>query len=96
MRAAGKLYQKTYKGRMNHAKRQKRYKKQKLNSLTHHPSQETSTNDLLRSETNEGVKMISSDGLRCHFCGRSCSLLLRTSTLARNKIFTPGVWPKGP
>jgi hypothetical protein len=96
MRAAGKRYQKTYDGRMNHAKRQRRYKKQKINSLTHHPSQEISTNDLLQSETNKGVKMTSSDELRCHFCGRSCSLLLRTSPLNRDRTFTPGVWPLGP
>jgi len=93
MRAAGKRYQDTHKGKMHHAERQKRYRNKKV---THHSSQEISPNGLLQSKINEGVKKIGGDELRCGFCGRSCNLLLRTSPLDRNKTFNPGVWPLGP
>ena len=83
MRAAGKLYQKTYKGRMNNAKRQRHYKRRKSIKVTHQGSQEISTNDLLQTEKNEDAKIISSGEPRCHFCKRSCSLLLRNSFLDR-------------
>lgn len=96
MRVASKLYQKTYKGRMNNAQRQRRYKMKKSIKVTHHSSQKIFTSDLLQYETNDGVKIIDGTNLRCHFCGHSCSLLLRTSVLVRNRTFAPGVWSLGP
>lgn len=96
MRFAGKRYQNTYQGRLNHAKRQKRYMEQKLKKMTHQGSQGIITNDLLLVIKNEDLKIISRDGLRCHFCGCNCKKLLRTSFLDRRKIFTSGIWPLGP
>ena len=93
MRASGKRYQNTPRGKMKHAKRQKKFR---YKSVTHQGSQEIPTNDLLQTEKNEDIKTISSGELHCHFCKRSCSLLLRNSFLGRDRIFTPGVWPLGP
>ena len=83
MRASGKRYQNTSHGKMKHAGRQKRYKRQFQNKMTHQGSQEISTNDLLQTEKNEDTKIISSGEPRCHFCKRSCSLLLRNLFLDR-------------
>ena len=93
MRAAGKLYQKTYEGRMKHAERQRRYRNK---IVTHHSSQESTANDLLPFVITEDLKIIHDDKLRCHFCGSICHRLLRTSPLGREKMVTLGVWPLGP
>lgn len=96
IRASGKRYQNTFRGKMKHAERQKRYKKQLQNKVTHHGYQEIPTNDLLQPEINEDIKTISSGAIHCHFCSRSCSLLLRTLFLDRGRTSIPGVWPLGP
>ena len=83
MRASGKRYQNTSHGKMKHTGRQKRYKRQFQNKMTHQGSQEISTNDLLQTEKNENTKTISNGEPHCHFCKRSCSLLLRNSFLDR-------------
>jgi hypothetical protein len=96
MRMAGERYQNTYHGKLNHAKRQKHYMDQKRKKMTHHGSQESLINDLLQLVTYEGLKIIRNDDLRCHFCGRSCSRLLRTLPLGREKVTVLGGWPLGP
>jgi len=94
--AADKRYQDTYRGRLNHANRQKCYRERKRKIVTDHSSKESTTNDLLPFVINEDLKIIYNDKLRCHFCGSICNYLLRTSVLGRAKIFIPGVWPLGP
>lgn len=94
--AAGKRYQKTYNGKLNHAKRQKHYIEQKRKKMTHQGSKELHTNGLLPFVINEDLEIIHNDKLLCHFCGCSCKKLLRTSFLDRRKIFISGVWPLGP
>jgi hypothetical protein len=94
--AADKRYQDTYRGRLNHANRQKRYRERKQEIVTDHSSHEIRTNDLLPLVINEDLKIIHSDKLRCHFCGYSCNRLLRNSPLGRERITNLGVWPLGP
>lgn len=96
MRASGERYQKTYRGRINHAKRQKLYREQKQNIVTHHPLNEIPTNDLLQSETNECVKAACSDEIRCHFCDCICNSSLRVAFLSQGRAPISGVWPLGP
>jgi hypothetical protein len=95
-RRSDKRYQDTYRGRVNHANRQRRYRECKQKNVTDHGSKETTTNDLLQLDINEAVKIVREDELRCHFCGHSCDQLLRTSFLGRERTLTPGFWSLGP
>jgi hypothetical protein len=93
IRAAGVRYQKTYTGKLKHAERQRRYRCKKV---THHSYQMLPTNDLLRFDIDEAIKIVRKDELHCHFCGCSCNQLLRTSFLGRERTLTPGFWLLGP
>jgi hypothetical protein len=95
-RKSDKRYQDTYRGRLNHANRQKSYRERKQKIVTDHGSKETTTNDLLQFVANEGIKVIRKGCLHCQFCGRSCSQLLRTLFLYRERIVMSGAWPLGP
>lgn len=95
-RASDKRYQSTYRGRLNHAKRQTRYQERKRKIMTDHSSQKTPTSDLLQSETKERVNTICGNEIHCHFCGRICDSSLRVAFLTKSRVFTAGVWPLGP
>lgn len=84
LRAAGRRYQRTRRGRFKHAERQRRYRT-KSKKVTHQGSQESVPNDPLppRSETTESVAVIEHEGIRCHFCARLCSAFLRQDFLHR-------------
>jgi hypothetical protein len=95
VRAAGKRYQKTYRGKLHHAERQKRYRKQKIIKVTHQGSPNTANNDLLQSEANEFINIANDNEIRCHFCGCICDSLLRIEFLARSKTHITGIRPLG-
>ena len=82
LRAAGRRYQRTRRGRFKHAERQRRYRA-KSKKVTHQGSQEPVANDPLppRSETQQPVVVIEDEGIRCDFCARLCSAFLRLDFL---------------
>ena len=84
LRAAGKRYQRTRRGRFNHAERQRRYRS-RSKKVTHQGSLELPTNDPLttRSEAPSSVVVVEDEAIRCHFCGRLCSGFLRLEYLHR-------------
>ncbi len=93
LRAAGRRYQSTRRGRLKHAERQRRYRS-RSNKVTHQGSPETPSNDPLTTraeapssvtggEDIEGIKGVEDEAIRCHFCGRLCSDSLRLDYLHR-------------
>ena len=84
LRAAGKRYQRTRRGRFKHAERQRHYRSRR-EKVTHQGSLELPTNDPLttRSEAPLSLAIIEDEGIRCHFCGRLCSAFLRLEYLHR-------------
>jgi hypothetical protein len=75
LRAAGKRYQVSPKGRMNHALRQRRYRS-RSNKVTHQGSSNTPSDDLLplesklESTANEDESIIYVHPIQCDFCQR--------------------------
>jgi len=75
LRAAGKRYQDSPKGRMNHARRQRRYRS-RSNKVTHQGSSNTPSDDLLSLESrlestaNENESIIYVHHIQCDFCQR--------------------------
>ena len=88
LRAAGRRYQNTRRGRLKHADRQRHYRS-RSKKVTHHSSPETSASDPLitRSEQPEPVVVIENKAIRCDFCGRLCSDYLRLDYLHRTPPF---------
>ena len=109
LRAAGKRYQNTYQGGLNHAARQKRYaarnkalQNQVINKVTHHGSNSLPNTISLSIQVTEPedllVKAIS-DNICCHFCARPCSNFLRRGFLVTCTSDKPAIkysWPHGP
>ena len=84
LRAAGRRYQNTRRGRLKHADRQRHYRS-RSKKVTHQSCPETPASDPLitRSEQPESVVVIENKAIRCHFCGRLCSDYLRLDYLHR-------------
>lgn len=84
LRAAGKRYQRTRRGRFKHAERQRQYRS-RGKKVTHQGSPEPPTNDPLttQSEAPLSPAIIEDEGISCHFCGRLCSDFLRLDYLHR-------------
>jgi len=84
LRAAGKRYQKTRRGKHHHAKRQQRYRQRQYQKVTHHSSHKQT--DLSSSPGNpRGSKQVSHKDylkLTCNFCRCACSVLLRKDFLS--------------
>lgn len=89
LRAAGRRYQTSHRGRLAHAVRARRYRARRK-KVTHHGSPLPPPDDLLAS----GSPMIASDtkastdrpspsASRCHWCGRRCSARVRQGFLCR-------------
>ena len=89
---AGKRYQNTFRGKINHAKRQLRYRK-RITKVTHHSSKEVVNNDLLRKAEN---KLIRNGDLHCDFCGCKCKPYLRTDFLTTSVVKNYDICPQGP
>lgn len=99
VREAGRRYQNTFKGKLNHARRQSNYRARftRVNQkVTHHTSQETASNDLLQPAENQVIR---TGELRCDFCGCRCEPFVRTDYLITSalKMFaTYSIRPQGP
>ena len=97
-RAAGRRYQNSYRGRLNHAARQRHYSDQqrdKKEKVTHQGSHEPRDYDLL----SEGPDNIETDTMHCHFCKRPVGLLLRRgflNCLADNSTTRTANWTRAP
>ncbi|MBA1445471.1 MAG: hypothetical protein M3H12_05605 [Chromatiales bacterium] len=84
LRAAGKRYQQTYRGRLMHAERQRRYRS-KVKKVTHRGSPKTTANDPLPPDSDApALKGEPEQIVRCHFCERECGPFLRRLTLQRS------------
>lgn len=100
-RKANKRYQKTQKGRMNNAERQRRYRlrqSEKNKKVTDHRSPVLPPNDLLPDVPNE-EKLHSTEPMCCHFCEEEVSPLLRNGYLRDHKnhqLHHSSSWPLGP
>ncbi len=105
--AAGKRYQRSYRGRLKHAERQRHYRS-RYKKVTHQGSPEPASNDPLapRSETLASVADTGIEDIRCHFCGRSCRPFLRFNFLHRSSSLSasgrkvihwpPPIWAQAP
>ena len=81
---AGLRYQKTFKGRMKHALRQRQYRARKREKVTHHGSQSNTLTALLQQVLNRAKKMLIMQGngdITCCFCKKPSSCWLRTEFL---------------
>jgi hypothetical protein len=99
LQASEKRYQKTYRGKLKHAERQKHYRErlaEKVKIVTDTGSTKTYDNDLLQFEVNECADSIHNDEIHCHFCGCGCDSSLRVEFLTQSKTYSSGVWPLGP
>lgn len=100
--AAGRRYQTSFRGRLKHAERQRRYQERQKEKMTHQGSSDLPDRDLLPPETTEMDKhpaSSASDGIRCHFCRKVCSKLLRVRFLRnepQQKEHMLPRWPLGP
>ncbi len=77
LRMANQLYQKSFRGKQKHAERQRRYRARKNKKVTDQGSPALPTNDLLPRVPNERTTTVNV----CNFCGKSCSLFIRTGFL---------------
>jgi len=100
-RISNQLYQKSLRGRLKHADRQRRYRqrqKEKSKKVTDVGSPDSPLNDLLPREPN-GDKSRLMEPLYCHFCGEAVSPFLRNGFLRHhrnNKSHSSPSWPLGP
>jgi len=89
MRRAGKHYQSTPKGKLNHAKRQESYLKNKQLStqkVTHMGSPAPDPDDLLAlTGLAETLKPSETESISCLFCEKMCSSLIRIDFLKSHK-----------
>jgi hypothetical protein len=107
LRMAGKRYQRSYRGRLKHAERQRCYRS-RHKKVTHQGSPEPPSNDPLAtwSETPGSIVATEVDNIRCHFCGRPCCSFLRLDFMHRampipasnrkNIHRPPPVWAQAP
>jgi len=98
-RAGGRRYQNTRRGRRCHAERQRRYRQRQRAKVTHQGSLPVVPDETLPAESEPSVRrsdfpaLDRADGIRCHFCGRVCSPLLRQSFLHRRPTREAIDWP---
>jgi hypothetical protein len=88
-REAARRYQRTRRGRSCHAERQRRYRQRRTTKVTHQGSPPVLADETLAAESKTAVQRSDvcrtdvADGIRCQFCARVCSHLLRPSFLHR-------------
>ena len=88
-REAARRYQRTYRGRLAHAARQRRYRQRRRQKVTHQGSPREVADETLPTESStsaqqgESPATVPGDGIRCDFCGRVCSHFLRQTFLRR-------------
>jgi hypothetical protein len=102
LRAAGRRYQESYRGRLKHAARQHAYRQRQKEKVTHHSSPVLPSNGLLPPELNKHAACLvplATHDIRCHFCKRVCFSFLRIGFLrhqSRVDMQTLSSWPLGP
>ena len=98
-RTANAAYQSTIKGKLNHAERQRRYRKrQSTKKVTDHSSVTEPPSDSLPSEPSEGSTQ-PVESLCCRFCGKQVPSYLRLGYLGRDRgtnLRRSSAWPLGP
>jgi hypothetical protein len=101
-RAAARRYQRTHRGRLAHAQRQRRYRS-RGREVTHQGSTALSRHDSLRlkarvARTRRGSSSaLEAQGLYCHFCHRLCAAFVRLDFLhspAPRRFVAHQGWPR--
>jgi hypothetical protein len=78
VKSSRERYQKSFKGKLNNAKRQQRFRTRQKEKVTHHTSQETRhASSSMQLKKTRRVKSNVTDGKHCHFCGESLSGFFR-------------------
>ncbi len=102
LRAAGKRYQDSPKGRMNHATRQRRYRS-RSNKVTHQGSSDLPSDDLLplesklESTADRHESSIHTHAMQCNFCHRWFSAFIRVNFLhSYAPRYTQPPWIRSP
>jgi len=92
LRASGRRYQQSSKGRFKHAERARRYRQRK-NKVTHQGSITPAQDDLLAANSVpdrelDDAKPLSNNksSVHCYFCGAICSEFVRRSFLHRHRV----------
>ena len=96
---ASKRYQKSYRGRIKHAERQRRYRGRQKIKVTHHSSPVLPPHVVLPPKPKKLISGAVSGHLHCHFCGKPCSPFLRRGFLrhsGQNSPSRPASWPLAP
>ena len=93
LKAAGKRYQDTHRGRTKHAERQSRYRT-RCKIVTHQGSFPPPVNALLTThpETPAVVAAVTDEEIRCYFCNRLCSDFLRLDFLHTSSPYPVSDW----
>jgi hypothetical protein len=97
-RIANQKYQKTLRGRQNHAERQRRYRQRQAKKVTDQGSPHLPPNDLLPVEPSEG-RPWQTEPILCHFCGEVVSSFLRNGYLrhhVQDQSRCSSSWPLAP
>lgn len=92
---ASQRYQKSLRGRHQHAKRQRRYRARQKNKVTHQPSPVLPPRVVLPAKPNERVSATTQENLHCYFCEKCCSPFLRRDYL-RHSSPRSSSWPLAP
>ena len=94
LRASGRRYQQSLKGRLKHAGRARRYR-QRRNKVTHQGSTTPPQDDLLAANSvpdqvqhDSKPLPLSKREVHCHFCGAICSAFVRRNFLHRHRVPT--------
>ena len=97
VKAAGKRYQDTRRGRTKHAARQSRYRS-RCEIVTHQGSLPPPSNALLTThpEAPAVVAAVTDEGIRCAFCNRLCSDFLRLDFLHTSSPYPDSDWKTMP
>jgi len=92
LRASGRRYQQSSKGRFKHAERNRRYR-QRRNKVTHQGSTAPVQDDLLAANLvpdhdQHKLKPLSAckSEVHCHFCGAICSKFVRRNFLHQHRV----------
>jgi hypothetical protein len=91
--AAAKRYQKSHRGRLAHAARQRRWRERQANKVTHQGSPPPDLPALLPLETNASVQSTPIESEQCHFCHCACGSFVRIGFL-RSRIRRPSRLPQ--
>lgn len=102
MKAAGRRYQRSRRGRFAHAERQRRYRAHR-HKVTHQGSPQSARNDSLEPESRASLRrspfspVAPARGLYCHLCKRPCSAFVRLDSLhsCASRLIRP-LWDRPP